>query len=429
MTDTPAEEKRHKEIEILNRAFASFNEVTRQLQSSYEKLERRVQTLNEELALKNAELEQNLREKEEVKNHLHNILESLSTGVIVADRERRISSLNREAETILGAGAVPCIGKPLAEAFGPDLFDGLISKMERSENRNLIVERDYLSGDRLLNLQITVSPALDGAGQRIGTVLVLQDTTRLKRLEEEAERNKRLRAMGEMAAGIAHEIRNPLGSIELCASLLKKDLENDEDKRQLADNICSGVKNMDRIISSLLLFAQSPKPSRQKCAINALMDELLDFSAQLVQPEKIRFVREWGPEPMVGNADGELLKQVFLNLIRNSLQAMPGGGTLSLATSETVAASQGLQNGDGRRTFITITVSDTGEGIAKEHLANIFNPFFTTKERGTGLGLAIVHNIIKAHQGTIDVESGPGRGTTFTVKIPGWDETDDDGQA
>jgi two-component system sensor histidine kinase FlrB len=230
--------------------------------------------------------------------------------------------------------------------------------------------------------------------------------------------------MGEMAAGIAHEIRNPLGSIELFASLLKKDLAGEPEKEKLVQHIRAGVQNMDRIISTLLLFAKSSKPSRQQCDINLLLAQLLDGLDDIRVPDNIKVVRDFGEEEMLANGDRELLRQVFPNLIRNAIQAMPDGGELRLQTCKAPVAGVGNEKGARARNFITVTITDTGEGICAEDLGKIFNPFFTTKDKGTGLGLAISHNIIKAHQGTIEAVSQ--EGTTFTVKIPCWDEDFDE---
>ncbi|NIQ03566.1 MAG: PAS domain-containing sensor histidine kinase, partial [Nitrospinaceae bacterium] len=214
------------------------------------------------------------------------------------------------------------------------------------------------------------------------------------------------------------EIRNPLGSIELFASLLARDLEADPDKAPLVEHIRSGVKTMDRIISSLLLFAKSPKPSRQKCDINRLLRELLEGSSGIAVPDNVKVTQHFGGGDLQVNGDRELLRQVLLNLLRNAIQAMPEGGELGLRTEKgTVSPTQ-----ENHREFITITVSDTGSGIPSDHLSNIFNPFFSTKDKGTGLGLSIAYNIIKAHQGTIDAESEESRGTRFTVNLPRWDD-------
>ncbi|MBI5427131.1 MAG: PAS domain-containing protein [Nitrospinae bacterium] len=423
MAETPsAEDERKKEIEILGRAFASFTEATQQLQNSYDILQARVQALDLELAEKNAELEKNLKEKEDVKNYLNNILESLTTGVMVVDRQDRITTCNKAFGSITGHSPGQCRGKNVREAFSPDFFEIVSARLARPSADPSDMDREFVAPDRRkIDIRVAASPALDADGNPIGAVVLVQDVTQLKRLEEEAQRNQRLRAMGEMAAGIAHEIRNPLGSIELFASLLKEDLKGDDEKRQLAERICSGVHNMDRIISNALLFASSPQPSRQKCDINRLLTEILEFWSDVVLPDSIRIVRQFDAEALA-KADSELLKQVFLNLIRNAVQAMPDGGELRLTTRKTADAALPPGASPAPRQFITIAVSDTGVGIPPDCLPKIFNPFFTTKDKGTGLGLAIAHNIVKAHQGALDVDSAEGRGTTFTVKIPCWDE-------
>lgn len=425
MTESTEEEKRRKEIEILSRAFASFNEATLLLQNSYDNLQQRVKDLDLELAEKNKELEKNLKEKDEVKNYLNYILESLTTGVIVINEKGAITTFNKALGEITGEIPERCLGKMPRNVFDTDLIESMVERLAQSDNEATpVFDGEFVTWDkRKVNIRVSASPVRDNIGKQIGTVVVIQDTSNLRRLEEEVQRNQRLRAMGEMAAGIAHEIRNPLGSIELFASLLKADLKDDAEKRQLAERICAGVHNMDRIISNVLLFAKSPKPSRQKCDINQLLTELLELPSGLVVPDTIRVVREFGADEMVGNADSELLKQVFLNLIRNAIQAMPKGGELRLTTKQ---SSTGAPNTENRK-LMTIVVADTGIGMPTDHLSKIFNPFFTTKERGTGLGLAIAHNIVKAHQGTIDVDSVEGKGTSFTVTIPSWDEGFDEG--
>ncbi len=423
MNESRQENKQKQDIEILNRAFQAFNEATEQLQSSYDKLQERVKTLDLELAKKNEELEENLREKEEVKNYLNNILESLTTGVIVVDKEGQITTFNKTAGIITDLAPADCVHKPLKQVFSTDLFENVIVRSAKTENQALTLDREITTqANRKAIVRISASPVLDQQGEPIGTVLILQDITRLRRLEEEAQRNQRLRATGEMAAGIAHEIRNPLGSIELFASLLKKDLKNDPEKEKIIEHIRSSVKNMDRIISSVLLFAKSPQPSQQQCDINRLLQELIESNTEISIPKNIKAIREFGDEMMLANGDSELLKQVFLNLIRNGVQAMPEGGELILKTERGNGGASGKEIPGEHREFIAITITDTGAGVSSNNIEQIFNPFFTTKDKGTGLGLAISHNIIKAHQGTIDVESEEGKGTSFIVRIPRWDD-------
>ncbi len=418
-----------KNIEALIKKMEAFNEVAEQLQRSYDELQVRIKKLDLELADKNKELEKNLVEKEEVKNYLNDILESLTNGVIVVDRLGRITTFNQTAGNLTGLKPQNCLGKTLKEVFPFDLFENLVSRLEKNRRETVSQDQDITTPDKkIIHARVSASPVWDNHSGQIGTVLILQDRTDLRRLEEFAHRNQRLREMGEMAAGIAHEIRNPLGSIELFASLLKKDLEGDLEKAELVQHIRAGVQNMDRIISTLLLFAKSSQPSRQQCDINLLLAELLDGLDDIRVPDNIKVVREFGNEEMLANGDRELLRQVFPNLIRNAIQAMPDGGELRLQTEKALIPVSGSESGKdaGARKFITVTVTDTGGGICADDLSKIFNPFFTTKDKGTGLGLAISHNIIKAHQGTIEAVSEEGKSTSFRVKIPCWDEDFDE---
>ncbi len=425
MSDHLEETPKEKELEILSQAFKQFNEVTKQLEKSYEKLQARVKELDLELALKNEQLEKNLKEKEDVKNYLNNILQSLTTGVIVVEQGDTITTFNKTAGAITGLSPDSCIGKSLNQVLSQKFFQKLADQLARSESQALSMEGEIRRPDgQVVQVRLSVSHVHDNHGRPIGNVFIIQDITQLTRLEEEAKRNDRLRAMGEVAAGIAHEIRNPLASIELFASVLGKDLETDKEKKAIAEHIISGVKNMDRIISSLLLFAKSPEPSRQKCNVNHVLKNILESPVLLGIPENIEVVRQFSPGALQGNGDEELLKQVFLNLIRNAVSAMPDGGQLHVRTEKSAAVSPPQEPGGLHRNFITVSVSDTGVGISPEDRKKVFNPFFTTRDKGTGLGLAITHNIVKAHQGTIDIESIEGQGTTFKVKIPSWETSE-----
>ncbi|MZH06261.1 MAG: PAS domain-containing protein [Nitrospinae bacterium] len=409
-----------KEIQTLIQNMEAFNEVTAQLQNSYDELQKRVKKLDLELSDKNEELEKNLAEKERVKNYLNDILESQTNGVIVVDRKGIITTYNKTAGTLTGIKPRGCLGKTLEEVF--PLFGPIVTRLGNNRGETISEDKDIRSANgEDLHVRVSASPVWDNHGGQIGTILILQDMTEFRRMEEFAQRNQRLREMGEMAAGIAHEIRNPLGSIELFASLLIKDLEGDTEKENLVKHIQAGVQNMDRIISTLLLFAKSAQPSRQQCDINSLLTECLEGINNVRIPENINVIRKYGQGTLLANGDRELLRQVFPNLINNAVQAMPDGGVLSLITEKS-SVSASPENGSTKRQYISVTVTDTGLGMSPDNLVKIFNPFFTTKDKGTGLGLAISHNIIKAHQGTIDAVSEEGKGTSFTVKIPCWDE-------
>lgn len=228
-------------------------------------------------------------------------------------------------------------------------------------------------------------------------------------LREKAERNLRLAAAGEMASRMAHELRNPLGSIELFAGLLKKNLVDDPEKQQWAIHISSAVSAMDYALTNLLLFTGKPIPSFQNQDITRIIEEAKIFALPLLIQNRIEVMVRMEQITQPIRCDESLLKQVFLNLIINAVDAMPNGGTLTIDGE--------LCNFESRE-MAKIRISDTGGGIPEELLSRIFDPFFTTKNKGTGLGLSIVHNAIQAHQGMIEVDSSKEKGTTFTIILP-----------
>jgi signal transduction histidine kinase len=228
-----------------------------------------------------------------------------------------------------------------------------------------------------------------------------------------AKRTEKFAAMGEMAADIAHEVRNPLGSIALSASLLLKGL-TDEKSRDRAERIIHSVRNVDNKIANLLLFTRKPEPVFRDLRIYDILQDILKFSAEILEKEGIRLsVRLTGANPLV-RADGELLKQVFLNIILNAVQAMRGGGKLMIESR--LHTDPALRPGMERT--VELRFADTGDGIGADDRKRIFDPFFSTKEGGSGLGLAIVHHIIDLHRGTVDVEKGERGGSVFTVLLP-----------
>jgi signal transduction histidine kinase len=258
--------------------------------------------------------------------------------------------------------------------------------------------------------RITLSRLGDSHGENSGAVLTLQDITRMKTLEDQSSRTGRMAAMGKLAAQIAHEIRNPLGSIELFASVLGEHLGEHEEYGDLTRHISRGVRSIDNIITNLLMFVKEQQPEFRNLDIHETLDDSKFFSAHLTGSEKgVEVRRAYAGEPVIVRGDRELLKQVFLNLILNAIQAMPEGGSLMITTRRGDAAQGNCAE---------IEFADTGVGIPDSELPRIFDPFFTTKRKGTGLGLSIVHNIISQHMGTIHVRSCEGKGTAFVVTLP-----------
>ena len=406
-------------VGLLTQAMDSFSGAAFKFERYYQHLEQRVKELDLELKEKNEALQINLREKEQVKNHLYNILESLTTGVVVLDLKGQISTFNKAAEDITGLISEKVRGKIFDDILGMDFFRNsrLSFSSLRAIRENTDVETEiYRKGSNIHHIRLSISPVRNAHGDKVGIVLTMQDITRMKKLEEQAHRTDRLAAMGEMAVKIAHEIRNPLGSIELFATVLRKDLEGFGELKTLANHISSGVRSIDNIISNLLLFIRPQQQADfQIIDIKDPLDDSLFFSSHLIKSDNgIEVIKNYSSEPLMVQGDLELLKQIALNLILNAVQAMPEGGKLTISARNVNSQPKGLNSAEVR-------FADTGIGIPRGDMPRVFDPFYTTKNAGTGLGLAIVHNITKIHGGAIDINSAEGEGAVCTVTLPLWE--------
>ncbi len=348
-------------------------------------------------------------------SHLPHILESIPTGVVALDDQGRIVTFNRTAEQITGFKAERVLGKTFEGVFKPDYFENSalsfkdIIKIEKTTE----IKTKFAHNRRNnLHLNIAISPVTALSEGKIGTVLSLTDVTRMQNLEAQANRTGRLAAMGEMAVRIAHEIRNPLGSIELFSTMLMDDLAEFEDLKALAEHISSGVKSINNIVSNLLLFMRPDQQlDQQVLDIHEALKDSLFFAGHLFDAhDGIEVVTDLSDEMLFVQGDLELLKQVFLNLILNAIQAMSAGGQLQISSRKI--------NGQQSTHRAEVHLCDTGCGIARTDLQKIFDPFFTTRKKGTGLGLTIVHNIIKMHGGSIDITSSAAEGTQCVLSLP-----------
>jgi len=396
-------------VTTLKRSFEDFNLVTRKLQEAFASLELKFEGINRELEDKNVRLEKAVEEKERVKNYLQSILESLTTGVVVTDRDDRITLMNPCAELFCGVEQQTMQGRPVGA-----LLRGMASKTAKTGRRRTVIgepgRKMRIRGRTIEVLDAAVRTASD---EIIGSVYILRDITAVEKLEEMAKRTEKLTALGELAANVAHEIRNPLGSIELFASLLMKDLK-DRRSRDRVSQIISSVRNVDNKLSNLLLFTKKREPRMMEVDLHGILEEVITFCGEIIAQEGISLSARYARGPARVQGDAEMLKQVFLNVILNAFQAMPGGGVLEIETKMIEAA----ESHPGLSSLVDIRFSDTGVGIPAEYLAKIFDPFFSTREKGSGLGLAIVHSIIDMHGGSIDVESREGEGTCVGIMLP-----------
>ena len=371
-------------------------------------------TLSEQLH----QVDQSLREKEQGLTRLQafheNIVHSISSGVFTADALGCITSFNPAAQEATGHTIAHVVGRPWREVFNwhpsqesDEQFSGAVSTTQRFE-----VECKRADGNRLI-LGMTLSP-LHEQGKQSGLVGVFKDLTQIRDLEEEMRRKDWLASLGEMSAGMAHEIRNPLGALAGAMQMLRKDAMEDETNRRLMDIAIREATRLDNIITEFLQYARPPALNLTERDLNKVLAETLD----LVQHEartrsKIKIVISLATGALSALVDQDQLRQVFWNMATNAFEAMPEGGQLTISTN-----CRQVDAGGRKGDVIEIVFQDTGEGIPKQNLDKIFLPFFTTKKEGSGLGLAAVHRIVDLHGGWIKVESEEHQGSRFVVCIP-----------
>ena len=397
------------QLEDFTDSYILFQETTRRYREAYEELASKFESLTLKLEETNVHLQQSLEEKDRVSNYLNNILESLSGGVLVVDLDGEITFFNQEAEDITGFEQAKVLGQPYAEIIG------------LNAGRNLSVLHTLDTGERLASREkelaqpngntipigFSTSLVRDEAGTILGALEVFNDLTEVKRLEAEVQRVQTLAALGEMAATVAHEIRNPLGGIAGYAGMLERDLDSDDPNRRLVQKITEGVGRLNRIVVSLLNYTRPLRLNVHPVNLVELLEETTAFFAIDIERsrEDIRIERDFPDGDLICRIDPEQLQQVILNLLQNAMQAMPDGGAIAVGLR--VEENQGV-----------LSIGDTGIGMADEVREKLFTPFFTTKEDGTGLGLVTSKKIIDAHNGKIRVDSEPGRGTQFSISLP-----------
>ncbi len=335
-----------------------------------------------------------------------NILESMDNAVVAVDAKGEIIMLNKIAEKLFSLSREQVIGKEYAAIF---LRDECL--LQDCLNKGRVV-RDFettlktISGETK-TLLIGSSGIFEEEGKILGAVAVIHDITELKKLEEETKRAERLSALGNLAAGVAHEIRNPLNTISIAAQRLKSEFTFESGKTEY-DNFLKSIvdetKRLNNIVNQFLSLAKAQKLNLLSVNLKSFLEEILNLVKLEAEEKKISLISKFSSDAYL-KIDKEEMKKAILNIILNGIQATEPGGKVCVET---------LKDNN----YFLIKISDTGKGIAKGDLARIFQPYFTTKDKGTGLGLAIAHRIITDHKGKIEVESEVGRGTTFTIYLP-----------
>ena len=416
------------DLRRLTEAFEHFTQKAAKLRGAYDRLKGHVKAGNRRLEETNVELRRKIEELDSTRAYLNDVLESMGSGVIAVDTRGRITTFNAAAEQMTGYARDEVLGRRYGELL-PEHDDGppaILVSLETTRP-HVVKERPlYRKDGGAVPVGVSSSPLRDANGAVAGALEIFHDLTEVKALEERVRRADRLAALGEMAATVAHEIRNPLGGIEGFAALLERDLVEWPEKREMASQIVQGARSLNRIVASLLDFTRPVALKLRRARLGEIADAALGVVEQELgtveqelgtveqelgtveqemggQGPAVSIVRDYAADD-AATVDPEQVYRVVLNLVRNAWQALGGQGEIVVKTESDEDA-------------VILRVCDTGCGMTAEVRARLFSPFFTTKETGTGLGLSIVRKIVLAHGGSIEVESAPGAGTTISVRL------------
>lgn len=329
---------------------------------------------------------------------LHPILERISDGVLFIDLEGTVLILNDSAQKLLNVQSEKVQFKKFWTFFEDDSFGfSMKEALKFGISHRLLYRKE---------MEISTRFIYEGAKIYHGMLLILRDLSEKKKLQFVANRNDRMKELGEIAATVAHEVRNPLGGIRGYASLLYQDLKENPYLQEMAQFIIEGTKSLEKIVNAILTFSKPVQIEPQTHDLGAFLKKLGRFiKVDPAFPPPVKLFMHIPDSPLLAPIDPEALKGALLNLVFNAFQAMPYGGDLTISLLKMDSSCQ-------------ICVTDTGLGIEEEQLKNLFSPFFTTKQMGNGLGLVETQKIVQAHLGTIEVRSIVGKGTTFTLTLP-----------
>ncbi len=345
-----------------------------------------------------------------MRSYTNNVIESMASGLISVDSDSRIVRVNSHARDLFGLGERDVRGVPIGDVIRFE--DGDV----RSEIEAVVsggagpveAEIGVETGDGRVPVEVRASILRDEVGERSGAVLLFQDLREIEALKEEVERERHLAALGRLAAGVAHEVRNPLSSLKGFAQFLKSKFNPGSKEERYSDIMIEEVERLDRVVQELLDFAKPVIAERKASDVNSIVDDALSLVAEDAAFRHVEIISDLGeglPEVMV---DAQQLRQVLLNVLLNGIEAMRDGGRLTVRTR--------MRSGESPP--VAIEVSDTGVGMSEDEMDKLFEPFYTTKPEGTGLGLTIVSRLIEQNRGRLSVQSARGEGTTFMISLP-----------
>ena len=364
----------------------------------------------------NTELRRGLEQLVDLKSYTDNILTSLATGIVTVDLEGRVVTLNPAAELMTGFFAGEVRGRYCTEVFShtPDVAELLMETLANHVAVPGVTLTLRRRNGRTVPVELSTAPLRGAEGKELGALGAFRDLTRVRQLEDRLRRSDRLAALGEMAAGLAHEIKNPLTALLTFSRHLTRRFDDPDFRDKFQAVVPRELERINLIVERLLELSRPPRVAFKPLRLPAVLERTLELYAERVEAQDIQVTREWGRDLPSIWADHEALYRAFVNLVANALDAMPRGGRLTVRAAWTDGEMVG--RGGGRR--VAVEIEDTGSGIQADDLDRVFNPFFSTKDGGTGLGLALTHKIVEEHGGSIDVRSTRGAGATFRIVLP-----------
>lgn len=389
----------------LDQAFELFKQETEKLAGAYWNLQKKFEAVNLELQSSNEKLNQKVAELKNTTSYLDSILDQMSQGLLFIDLNGTVTTYNLAAEQLLGHPTSDVLLHSFWQVFSDELFGFSLRQAlgEKIAPPLTFITIKNQNGDVR---EVEASTDFVQQEEAHGIIILLRDITELRRLQILAARNDRLKELGEMAAMVAHEIRNPLGGIKGFASLLERDLQGSPEMAKMAGYIIEGTDTLNRLVSTVLNYSRPVQLKIESTNLAELMRELVEHvqADSSVNPN-IKLSVQADNTAVIAPIDTAIIKGAILNLVVNSIQAMTKGGNINIAISK--------EGGEA-----IIKVSDTGIGIPPENMDKLYSPFFTTRTDGNGFGLAEVYKVVQAHGGSIEAASTPGKGTVFTLKLP-----------
>ena len=369
--------------------------------------------LSEKLKRTGEELEEKSEDLIQLKTFHESVVTNMGSGLMTADLNGRIVSFNLAAEVITGYKFYDVRGRYYSEFFNIPLLKGDFNSLTDNPVRmeDIFIRKDGIN----IHIGMNISPLKDDKNNVRGIICVFQDLTTIKEMKEKVIKNEKLAAIGRISAGIAHEIRNPLASISGSIQVLKDELSLHDPNIKLMDIILRETERLNSITTQFLIYASPYKKNLQTCNIKELITETITLLKNSKEyPSNLNIDTSFKNNGITINADSKQIKQVIWNLCLNSIQAMNKGGRMTISVNPPYPPL--VKGGEGG--LVDIIIKDTGAGISETDLQKIFDPFFTTKEEGTGLGLSTVQKIIEGHNGSINIESKEGYGTTVKITLP-----------